>query len=83
MLAVASARHVDRGASHLRPRSGPRARPRWLGHAQEQRGRLGGVSHIKASLLKLVAGKGREGHWMICLVSAACLLYFATGLLRG
>ena len=42
-----------------------------------------GAGFVMYSYLKLVAGKGREVHWMMYLVSAAFLLYFAMGLLRS
>jgi AGZA family xanthine/uracil permease-like MFS transporter len=42
-----------------------------------------GAGFVMYSFLKLVRGRGREVHWMMYIVSAAFLLYFATGLLRS
>jgi AGZA family xanthine/uracil permease-like MFS transporter len=41
-----------------------------------------GAGFVMYSFVKLVVGKGREVHWMMYVVSAAFLLYFAMGLLR-
>jgi adenine/guanine/hypoxanthine permease len=42
-----------------------------------------GAGFVMYAFLKLIEGRGREVHWMMYVVSAAFLLYFAMGVLRA
>jgi AGZA family xanthine/uracil permease-like MFS transporter len=42
-----------------------------------------GAGFVMYSFLKLAAGKGREVHWMMWVVSAAFVLYFSLGVLKS
>ncbi len=42
-----------------------------------------GAGFVMYSFLKLAAGKAREVHWMMYVVSAAFVLYFSLGVLKS